>query len=50
MKGKLGFLIDIDNEATIVVADTMTEAMQKAEEASVRDYRVVYYRGIPVLK
>ena len=43
------YLIDIDNEATVVIARNIAEAMDKAEKIAKKDYKMVYSKSLPLL-
>ncbi len=43
------YLMDIDNEATVVVANNITEAMNKAENISKINYKMAYHKSVPIL-
>jgi multisubunit Na+/H+ antiporter MnhE subunit len=43
------YLMDIDNEATVVIARNIAEAMDKAERISKKDYKMVYSKSLPLL-
>jgi hypothetical protein len=43
------YLMDIDNEATVVIARNIAEAMGKAEKIAKKDYRMVYSKSLPLL-
>ena len=43
------YLMDIDNEATVVIARNIAEAMDKAEKIAKKDYKMVYSKGLPLL-
>lgn len=43
------YLMDIDNEATVVIARNIAEAMDKAEKIAEKDYKMVYSKSLPLL-
>jgi hypothetical protein len=43
------YLMDIDNEATVVFARNIAEAMDKAEKIAKKDYKMVYSKSLPLL-
>lgn len=43
------YLIDIDNEATVVIARNIAEAMDKAKKIAKKDYKLVYSKSLPLL-
>lgn len=43
------YLMDIDNEATVVIARNIAEAMDKAEKIAKKDYKMVYSKSLPLL-
>ena len=43
------YLMDIDNEATVVIARNIAEAMDKAEKIAKKDYKMVYSMSFPLL-
>jgi hypothetical protein len=43
------YLMDIDNEATVVIARNIAEAMDKAERIAKKDYKMVYSKSLPLL-
>lgn len=43
------YLMDIDNEATIVIARNIAEAMDKAEKIAKKDYKMIYSKSLPLL-
>lgn len=43
------YLMDIDNEATVVIARNIAEAMDKAEKIAKKDYKLVYSKSLPLL-
>lgn len=43
------YLMDIDNEATVVIARNIAEAMDKAEKIAKNDYKMVYSKSLPLL-
>lgn len=44
-----GYVMDIDNEATVVIAKNIAEAMDKAEKIAKKDYKMVYSKSLPLL-
>lgn len=42
------YLMDIDDEATVVMAENMGEAMDKAELVS-KNYKMVYHKSLPLI-
>ena len=43
------YLMDIDNEATVVIARNIGDAMDKAEKICKKDYHMVYSKSLPLL-
>ena len=43
------YLMDIDGEATVVIAENIADAMGKAERISKVDYAMVYHKSLPLL-
>jgi len=43
------YLMNIDNEATVVFAKNLSEAMDKAETISKISYHMVYSKSLPLL-
>jgi len=43
------YLMDIDNEATVVVALNIAQAMDKAAKLAKVSYEMVYHKSLPVL-
>jgi hypothetical protein len=43
------YLMDIDNEATVVIAINIAEAMDKAKKIAKKDYKMVYSKSLPLL-
>jgi len=43
------YLMDIDDEATVVIAKNIAEAMDKAEKISKKSYSMVYSKSLPLL-
>lgn len=43
------YLMNIDNEATVVIAQNIAEAMDKAEKICKKDYEMVYHKSLPLL-
>lgn len=43
------YLMDIDNEATVVIARNIAEAMGKAEKIAKKCYKMVYSKSLPIL-
>ena len=43
------YLMDIDNEATVVIARNIGEAMDKAEKIAKNDYKMIYSKSLPLL-
>jgi hypothetical protein len=43
------YLMDIDNEATVVIARNISEAMDKAKKIANKDYKMVYHKSLPLL-
>ena len=43
------YLMDIDDEATVVVAENIAEAMDKAESVAKEGYVMVYHKSVPIL-
>ena len=43
------YLMNIDNEATIVEAENIAEAMDKAEATGSKDYEMVCSKSLPIL-
>jgi vesicle coat complex subunit len=43
------YLMDIDNEAMVVIARNISEAMDKAEKIAKKDYKMVYSKSLPLL-
>ena len=43
------YLMDIDNETTVVIARNIAEAMDKAEKIAKKDYKMVYSKSLPLL-
>lgn len=43
------YLMEIDNEATVVIARNIAEAMDKAEKIAKKDYKMVYSKSLPLL-
>ena len=43
------YLMNIDNEATIVEAQNISDAMDKAEATGSKDYEMVYSKSLPIL-
>ena len=41
--------MDIDNEATIVVANNISDALDKAHNVAEKDYEMTYSKSLPVL-
>jgi hypothetical protein len=47
--GISAYLMDIDNEATIVVANNISDALDKAHNVAEKDYEMTYSKSLPVL-
>jgi len=43
------YLMEIDNEATVVIARNIAEAMDKAEKIAKKDYKMIYNKSLPLL-
>lgn len=43
------YLMNIDDEATVVIAENISEAMDKAEKVSKKGYEMVYNKSLPLL-
>jgi hypothetical protein len=43
------YLMDIDDEATVVIAKNIAEAMDKAEKIAKKDYKMIYSKSLPLL-
>lgn len=43
------YLMDIDGEATVVIAENISDAMDKAERIAKVDYAMVYHKSLPLL-
>jgi len=43
------YLMDIDNEVTVVIAENIADAMDKAEKISKINYKMVYSKSLPLL-
>jgi hypothetical protein len=43
------YLVDIDNEATVVIAKNIAEAMDKAEKIAKKGYKMIYSKSLPLL-
>lgn len=43
------YLMDIDGEATVVIAENIADAMDKAEKIAKVDYAMVYHKSLPLL-
>lgn len=43
------YLMEIDGEATVVLARNISEAMDKAAAVAKKEYRMVYSKSLPLL-
>ena len=43
------YLMDIDNEAHIVIAEDIGDAIYKAQQTEANDYSMVYSKSLPIL-
>jgi hypothetical protein len=43
------YLVNIDNEATVVIARNIAEAIDKAKKIAKEDYEMVYSKSLPLL-
>jgi len=47
--GISAYLMDIDNEATIVLANNISDALDKAHNVAEKDYEMTYSKSLPVM-
>ena len=43
------YLVDIDNEATVVIAENISEALMKAEIIAKSQCKIAYNKSLPLL-
>ena len=43
------YLMSIDKEKTVVIAENIGDAMDKADESGAKDYEMIHHRSFPVL-
>ncbi len=44
------YLVDVDNEASIIIAENMADACDKIEKTGCSDYEFVYSKSLPVVQ